>query len=66
MAKLIIAAIDEVARIPAPKVTQAVVIELTKKYRNSSDKIRAMQEMNKHPFLKQCNLKLTWRFVYED
>ncbi|AUR90889.1 hypothetical protein NVP1151O_48 [Vibrio phage 1.151.O._10N.222.46.B1] len=64
MAILLIAVIDEKAKIPAVDVTRAVVMELASKYSNVSDKIRAMQEMNKHPLLKELGLRINWRFEY--
>ncbi len=66
MATLLIAVVDEKSRIPAPNVTRAVIVDLAKMFNNDSDKIRHMQEMNKNETLKACNLRLTWRYVYED
>ncbi len=64
MAILLIAVIDEKAKIPAVHVTRAVITDLARKYSNVSDKIRAMQHMNKHPLFKDIGLRITWRFEY--
>lgn len=64
MALLLIAVIDTKTRIPAPDVTRAVITDLAKKYDNNSDKIRAMQHLNKHPVFKDINLQVTWRYEY--
>lgn len=64
MATLLIAVIDTKSKIPAVDVTREIIRDLAKKWDNESDKIRAIQDMNKHPTFKQMNLLVTWRYEY--
>lgn len=64
MALLLIAVVDEKTRIPAFKVTETLVIELTKKCDTFTDKIRYMQNLNEHETLKAFGLRVTWRLDY--